>query len=82
MKTAKVFRTGRSQAVRIPKEFRFRDAEVSIRSEGEAVILEPIRPGTWPRGFWRRIRIRDAAWRRPRQGPVQERRPPVSPAEV
>jgi antitoxin VapB len=54
MATAKVFRNGRSQAVRLPKEFRFEGSEVSIRREGDAVILEPLRPRSWPRGYWRR----------------------------
>ncbi len=40
--TAKVFWSGRSQAVRLPKEFRFDAAEVRIRRHGRAVILEPI----------------------------------------
>jgi antitoxin VapB len=42
METAKVFWTGRSQAVRLPKEFRFEASEVRIRRRGSAVILEPI----------------------------------------
>lgn len=42
MTTAKVFWTGRSQAVRLPKEFRFEGDEVSIRREGQRVILEPV----------------------------------------
>jgi antitoxin VapB len=42
MATAKLFRTGRSQAVRLPKEFRFAGNEVRIRRSGQAVILEPI----------------------------------------
>lgn len=42
MATAKVFWTGRSQAVRLPKEFRFDAKEVRIRRDGKAVILEPI----------------------------------------
>lgn len=42
METAKVFWSGRSQAVRLPKEFRFEGEEVRIRRHGEAVILEPI----------------------------------------
>ena len=54
MGTAKLFRNGRSQAVRFPKEFRFEGDELSIRREGEAVILEPLRPRTWPKGYWRR----------------------------
>lgn len=42
METAKVFWSGRSQAVRLPKEYRFDGAEVRIRRHGNAVILEPI----------------------------------------
>ncbi len=42
MTTAKIFPNGKSQAVRIPKEFRFEDQdEVYIAKEGEAVILFP-----------------------------------------
>ena len=42
MERAKVFWSGRSQAVRLPKEFRFEGNEVRIRRHGKAVILEPI----------------------------------------
>lgn len=42
MPTAKLFRNGRSQAVRLPKEFRFEGDEVSIHRECR----------TWPRGYW------------------------------
>jgi antitoxin VapB len=42
MKTAKLFWSGRSQAVRLPKDFRFRGEEVRIRRHGNAVILEPL----------------------------------------
>jgi antitoxin VapB len=41
MTIAKLFWSGRSQAVRLPKEFRFEGDEVRIRREGDAVILEP-----------------------------------------
>ena len=40
--TAKLFWSGRSQAVRLPKAFRFEGAAVRIRREGNAVILEPV----------------------------------------
>lgn len=43
---AKVFWSGRSQAVRLPKEFRFDTDEVRIRRRGAAVILEPV-PKDW-----------------------------------
>jgi antitoxin VapB len=39
--TAKVFTTGRSQAVRLPKAFRFNTPEVTIERRGDAVILRP-----------------------------------------
>lgn len=39
---AKVFRHGGSQAVRLPKKYRFEDDEVSIRRDGKRVVLEPI----------------------------------------
>jgi antitoxin VapB len=42
METAKLFWSGRSQAVRLPKDFRFRGKEVRIRRHGAAVILEPV----------------------------------------
>jgi len=41
--TAKLFMHGRSQAVRLPKEFRFAGKEVRIRREGDRVILEPMK---------------------------------------
>jgi antitoxin VapB len=53
---AKLFQNGRSQAVRLPKEFRFEGTEVSLRREGDAVILEPITKRSWPRGYWSRLR--------------------------
>ena len=42
MGMAKVFWSGRSQAVRLPKEFRFDAGEVRIRRHGTSVILEPV----------------------------------------
>jgi antitoxin VapB len=42
MECAKVFWSGRSQAVRLPKDFRFDTDEVRIRRHGNSVILEPI----------------------------------------
>lgn len=42
MKTAKLFQNGQSQAVRLPKEFRFDGAQVYIRRVGNAVVLLPM----------------------------------------
>jgi antitoxin VapB len=39
---AKLFRNGRSQAVRLPREFRFEGTEVRVRRLAEGVLLEPI----------------------------------------
>jgi antitoxin VapB len=39
MKTAKLFQNGQSQAVRLPKEFRFEGDEVFIKRSGNAVVL-------------------------------------------
>ncbi len=44
---AKIFWNGRSQAVRLPKEYRFEGDEVSIRREGDKVILEPVAGKGW-----------------------------------
>jgi antitoxin VapB len=40
--TAKLFRNGRSQAVRLPKEFRFRGDKVHVRRVTSGVLLEPV----------------------------------------
>ena len=39
--TAKIFTTGRSQAVRLPKAYRFDTAEVFIERKGDLVVLRP-----------------------------------------
>ncbi len=41
MMMAKVFENGRSQAVRLPKEYRFSDEEVAVNKIGDVVILMP-----------------------------------------
>jgi len=43
---AKLFMSGRSQAVRLPKEFRFKGTEVRIRRVGLGVLLEPAKTST------------------------------------
>ena len=73
MATAKLFKTGRSQAVRLPKEFRFEGDEVRIRRVGNGVLLEPMT--TDLEEVFRKIdaiggtRFPD----RPPQPPIQER---------
>ena len=53
---ARLFWNGRSQAVRLPQEFRFAGDEVVIRKEGDAVILEPVSKREWPAGYWKWVR--------------------------
>lgn len=43
MKTAKLFQNGQSQAVRLPKEYRFEGEEVIVRKIGNGVLLLPIK---------------------------------------
>ncbi len=43
MRTAKLFKSGGSQAVRLPKEFRFDGTQVFIKKMGETVVLLPQR---------------------------------------
>ena len=47
--TAKLFKSGRSQAVRLPKEFRFEGKEVRVSRHGNGVLLEPMQfdPQAW-----------------------------------
>jgi antitoxin VapB len=47
---AKLFKSGGSQAVRLPKEFRFEGEEVLVSRQGERVILEPVKK-TWSHRF-------------------------------
>jgi antitoxin VapB len=68
---AKVFWTGRSQAVRLPKEFRFAGEDVLIRREGQAVILEPV--DAWPEGYAESFAGVPADLRRGSQGRQEER---------
>lgn len=42
---ARLFRNGRNQAVRIPREFELPGSEVIIRKEGNRLIVEPVKPG-------------------------------------
>ncbi|OPL12153.1 MAG: hypothetical protein AVO38_03750 [delta proteobacterium ML8_D] len=48
--TAKVFVSGRSQAVRIPKKFRFNTNEVFVEQEGDRIVLTP-KPKSWDQYF-------------------------------
>jgi antitoxin VapB len=69
---AKLFMHGGSQAVRLPKEFRFEGQEVMIRKQGDTVILTPVERD-WP-AFWARIDSRrgDAQLRAPEDPPAED----------
>ena len=54
--TAKIFMNGRSQAVRLPAEFRFSVREVFIERQGDAVIIRP-KPLDWDDFFARRSQV-------------------------
>jgi antitoxin VapB len=51
--TAKLFMHGRSQAVRLPKEFRFEGKEVRVSKVGDKVILEPLEKEPFDVEAWR-----------------------------
>lgn len=70
MTTAEIVRAEGMQAVKLPDGFHFEGDIVSIRRQGDAVILEPVKPVVWPDGFFQAIRIDDAAFVRPSQGAV------------
>jgi virulence-associated protein VagC len=67
MKTVDIRETSEGQTVPLPEEFHFSTRTVSIRREGEAVILEPVKPAHWPERFFDAIRIDDPAFVRPSQ---------------
>lgn len=50
--TAKLFMHGRSQAVRLPKEYRFEGTEVRVSKVGDKVILEPLKKGPFDVEAW------------------------------
>ena len=50
MTTAKVFRSGNSQAVRLPKEFRFKAKELEVFRRGDEVVLRE-KPSNLARAF-------------------------------
>ena len=44
-KRARLFRNGRNQALRIPREFELEGEEAIIRKEGDRLVVEPVRKG-------------------------------------
>ena len=72
--TAEIIDTDRGQVVHLPTEFRLPGNRVSVRREGDAVVLEPLKDTSWPAGFFEAIRIDDPAFGRPDQGEL----PPIA----
>ncbi len=77
---AKLFKHGGSQAVRLPRAFRFEGTEVSVRRQGDAVVLEPIKPHRPPptreelEAWWAEIdKLGNADFPDRDQPPMQER---------
>jgi antitoxin VapB len=73
METATVTCEGDRQTVRLPKGFNLPTSTVVVRYEGDAIVLEPLRPKSWPEGFFQSIHITDPAFERPEQGQL----PPI-----
>lgn len=75
METATVIHEGGCQTVRLPRGFHISTTTVGVRQEGEAIVLEPMKPRAWPDGFFDSIHISDPAFSRPGQGQL----PPMKP---
>ena len=72
MKTAKVFRSGNSQAVRIPKEFRLDGTEVEIRKQGRTLTLRP-KKASWAALIGSLSLFSDDFMEERNQPPIQQR---------
>ena len=72
MKIAALFKNGRSQAVRLPKDFEFEGvSEVEITREGDAIVLRPARK-SW--SSFAKVDIADADFLIERQSVIEESR--------
>ena len=71
MATARVFRSGNSQAVRLPKQFRFKSKEVEIFRRGDEVVLRE-KPTSLARAFYLITDLPDDL-ELPKDDPPQER---------
>lgn len=72
MRTAKIFKNGQSQAVRLPKEFRFEGDFVYIKKSGNAVILLPAK-NSWDSLLGSLDNFSDDFMSERRQPKIQER---------
>lgn len=66
--TTSIFMNGRSQAVRLPKEFRLPGTRANVRRLGNGILLEPMKELAWPSGFFEDVLIEDPLFARPAQG--------------
>jgi virulence-associated protein VagC len=53
----RVFKSGNSLAVRLPKELELPCGKVSIRREGRKLVIEEVTEHGWPDGFFESVRI-------------------------
>jgi antitoxin VapB len=72
-KKARGFWTGRSQAIRLPREFRFETDTVLVHREGRAVVAEPA--DEWPEGYVESFAGVPDDFTRPPQGETEPRTP-------
>ncbi len=79
--TARVFWSGRSQAVRLPKEYRLASTIVLVHREGDRLVLEPPRvevdENGWPKGFWDRFATVEPSFDTGRRDEAHERPDPL-----
>jgi antitoxin VapB len=66
MKTAKVFKQGNSQAVRLPKEFHVVGSELLIKKSGDSIVLTPMQTAGW-----KNVRAAIAMFK----GPIERQQP-------
>ncbi len=65
---AKIFKSGNSLALRLPKELHPKEGEVQIEAVGDRWVVSPRKPVSWPKGFFDRIRLtRPGSFKRPPQ---------------
>lgn len=68
MQFAEIVQANGLQMVKLPEGFHLRGNTVSIRRQGDALILEPVKSEAWPAGFFERVLIKYPAFVRPPQG--------------
>ena len=66
---AKIFKSGNSLALRLPKELCAKVGEVRVEAAGDRWVVTPVKPASWPPGFFESIRLEDpTSFERPSQG--------------